>query len=954
MRRLPLLRLMASVLFGSVVLASTFAAGAEQVKLTATADLWVSAYGPETNYSMGATNRLKLKGIQEMSLVRFDTSPLRGRRVLGARLFLKECGKKNALRKIGLSTVSARWDEGQGGAYQLDAAGHGGTFLEASYQRRPWAWKGSCLTDVTMGSGQTLQHHTEITRGEGRWVSVDVPPDLVRAMLAGASDGLCLMDESGQTRANNYVWSRRVRDGAPYLLVRLGGDERATPDIARPQARPAPERATLRTGAVELRVRPPRDALAYDITVDGRAVERWRIPFPPGVGEPVELAGRKLPPGAKSDGPWQRILLDELAPGAAVGIAIRTVGPSGLAGAWQTVRAKTSAARPEPRALRVVEVRHAAGDPPERSGALRVWACPGTVKVDPQSNRAQAMLRRANPVWSGGENRILLSAARGEIVGVQLCIEAVDKPLRDVRLATASLMPAARSGGRPIDRSRFDLFTVWYVKAGATWQGEYAIPLRQGEAVDVPNGKNAVPKQVNQSVTVDLFVPKDTPAGEYRGTLTVSARGVRPVPLPVILTVHGFTLPGELNFYGDLNCYGGPGRAGSGRFRASHRLAHAHRCTVVRVPYNHAGTTQQDVTPPLTGRGRNQRVSDWSAFDRDVGPLFDGSMFKGLPRDGVPVNYFYLPLHENWPNTLAKHYDYKGPQRGKGIMKPFALNSKPIQRAFSKEHQEGFSAVARDFALHAKQRGWTRTAFMCSLNNKWYYRANTRGRGTHGNSWWCLDEPNTFDDFQALAFFARRFKLGVGDVEGVRFIFRADISRARWQRNWLYGLLDLMCVSRDLRRWPRRCEIIRRDAPCRQVQYGACNPVDRPNVITHRWCLTSYLLGADGVLPWQTLGGDSSFKEPNTNGIVVDGSRRFGVSAIASLRLKAIRRGVQDVEYLIALARREGWTRAPMRHLRTGSGECREAAGRVDGWSVERLAAVRAAVARRLDGRRAD
>ncbi|MFW6159139.1 MAG: hypothetical protein ACOC8E_07265, partial [Planctomycetota bacterium] len=635
---------------------------AEDVRVPVTADVWVCAHPSQKHDNVGAGKQLKLKGIQEMSLLRFDVSALKRRRIRGGHLYLRQSDERNRLRKIGLSTVSSRWVEGQAERYARDTAGHGATFMEASYRRRPWAYPGSCLSDVTMGNGNTLQHHTELVRLENRWVRVDVPDYLIQALAAGASDGLLVMDESGQTRANNYVGSRESADSAPYLIVRV-------------------------------------------------------VP--------------------------------------------------------------------------------------------------------------------------------------------------------------SSLQPQDADGGKPIDRRHIRLFAVWYVKSGRRWYGEYAVPIARGRGIDVPWSKNSVPAQRNQAFFLDMLVPKGTPAGRYRGRLSVSARGVDPVVLPVELRVHAFTLPDELNFYGDLNSYRTPGRAGSKTFRESHRLAHAHRCTIVTVLYKHRGTVDPHVVPPVAGRGDHQRVKDWAEFDRNCGPLFDGSMFKGCPRDGVPVNYFYLPFHENWPNPIAEHYAYDGKQHGRGSVKAHAMKSKPIGEAFSDEFKAGFRAVARDFARHARERGWTKTRFMGCFNNKWYYKANWRGRGSYGTSWWLFDEPVNYDDWCAIAFFGRLFKEGVRGVDGVHFVFRADISRVRWQRNWMNGLLDLMCISRDLRQWPRRCRILRREVPCEQVKYGSCNRIAEPNGITRRWCWEAHLLGAKGVLPWQTLAGDRAFVRADRNGIIVDGSARF-------------------------------------------------------------------------------
>ncbi|MDZ7615471.1 MAG: hypothetical protein U1E05_00615, partial [Patescibacteria group bacterium] len=42
---------------------------------------------------------------------------------------------------------------------------------------------------------------------------------------------------------------------------------------------------------------------------------------------------------------------------------------------------------------------------------------------------------------------------------------------------------------------------------------------------------------------VDIYLPPDTPPGEYRGTYRLIAEGEKPVPVPVTLTVWDITLP---------------------------------------------------------------------------------------------------------------------------------------------------------------------------------------------------------------------------------------------------------------------------------------------------------------------------------------------------------------------------------------------------------------------------
>jgi len=54
-------------------------------------------------------------------------------------------------------------------------------------------------------------------------------------------------------------------------------------------------------------------------------------------------------------------------------------------------------------------------------------------------------------------------------------------------------------------------------------------------------------------------------------------------------------------------------------------------------------------------RGESDRIFgrlNWTSWDRRFGPLPNGSAFADLPRKGVPLESFYLSLHENWPSPM--------------------------------------------------------------------------------------------------------------------------------------------------------------------------------------------------------------------------------------------------------------------------------------------------------------
>lgn len=76
--------------------------------------------------------------------------------------------------------------------------------------------------------------------------------------------------------------------------------------------------------------------------------------------------------------------------------------------------------------------------------------------------------------------------------------------------------------------------------------------------------------------------------------------------------------------------------------------------------------------------------------------------------------------------------------------------------------------------------------------------------------------------------------------------------------------------------------------------YGSANPIGTSNVMPAAWCVEAWAIGADGVVPWQTIGTERSWSEPDELSLFYP--TRDG--AIPSIRLKCFRYGQQLVEYL--------------------------------------------------------
>lgn len=905
--------------------------GAETVRLKCIADTNLSSYPSEVEFNYGRATHLRLKGVEMLALFRFDLGPLKGMHIQRATLFLRYAGAERKLRVLGFSTVAVPWEEGTGAGERKEGEC---CFKARALNKEDWAWPGSDFTDVSYTAGNTLASYSEITELKDGWISAPVDPRIVQAMVAGVSWGMAVSDETGETHANNDVCSREVAGSEPYLVVEA---EKSRLDHAGPivavHAEPDVQQADFQHGAIKVTVTAPPNAFGYAVraiteTADlGTLLPQWVLPL--------------AQPGAE-----QTFVIGDLPPSGSVTLLMAARSETGTLGPQKTLRCKASPAlaMPAPLAVPPPELALAVAPP---GGPLQVWAYPDTGKVHPVSGNLleevglnayagtpAGSYRAHNAVWAGG--RVQLQGARGEIIGFHLVV-ASDAPRTGITVQ-ASERFVNPADGRSITPG-ISLYRDWYVK-DSEWMPEACIPL--AGPIAIPASDNAIPGQRNQSLFVDLVIPRDAQPGTYVGSISVRAPGVPEVKVAIVLKVNPLVLPDTLSFDVSLNTYGTMGHLfglndASPEYlaleRSYHRMAHFHRATLAVLGYSHSGNISTGYAPPLEGSGANRRVADWNAWDAHFGPYLDGSAFADLPRPGVPITHMYLPFHEDWPSDIRRYYRYvPSTTRYPDVIVEHALKAPPIEQAMDPAFAQEFKAVLDDFAQHILQKGWTRTRFQLYLNNKYYYRdAALGGRGT---SWWLLDEPNHRDDWLALAYFARLLaEARKGWRTQVPIIFREDVSRPQWQRDTLDGLVDLMVVGGgEFFTRTRRLAQMKQKWGVQFWTYGSCNDVKESNIAEEVWAVRAWLAGADGIVPWQTVGDDAAFDKPEATAILLPG-RRFGIEGpIASERLKALRRGEQDVEYLRLLQRAKGWTReqvaaaiAPILHIDAafvpGSGE---------------------------------
>jgi hypothetical protein len=840
------------------------------VRVPVVRDNWTSAVGEERYGNNGGSSRMKLKGQQEHSIFDIDPSALRGKLITGVLWHVRSAGVREPLRRVTVSTLASPWVEGAGTQYSRQAGSS--CFAQAELGKRDWSYPGSTLMDVAFGGGRTIWRFAEASPPAVQgWQAVAIDPDVLAARVAGLSHGLAAYDDVGSewsyrggkftyfTFPNRFIFSREQSSSAPWLEVWVNGTDSTPPapvtDIAA-TTQDLPDGETLVTwttpadtgGGKTLGFNVAFAAANPSAAKAGGQVPRYLIPFAGPAGKQVRmhLAGLPLPPGGN------------------VTLTICAVDSAGNVGPAASKAIRVSA---EPAAMELPE----AGIEPfapsmdlPAAGPLKVAVVDLMDKISPSGGamippQPQGYLG-GNHLWSAAKKLVRLYAARNEAVCFQVNLAG------SARAARAALTFPA-SAGVKAKVERFD-----YVATSAGVLPDVIVPLPAGGRFAVPFADDPEAAGAkNVSLLCEAYVPHDAKPGPCRGTLAIEADGGT-LDIAVELNVWDFTLPDKLSFIPEMNCYG---TADPEKGLEYYRVAHEHRLCINRLYYNWRG--QPSAAPRWAGG-----AFDWAAWDKAFGPLLDGSAFAGLPRAGEPVDVFYLPLCENWPVPIEKNY----------------LKTYWIDRAFRPEYRQELSKAFAEFARHCDQRKWHQTIFEFYLNNKVYFKRD--GGWARSSALWVFDEPVNTQDFWALRWYGAAWQEAVaGPAGAAKMWFRADVSYSQYERDIFRDVLDIECLGgcdEQKVRMARERSLLG-GGGC-HVQYGSANDPAAANLQPALWCLKAFSDGSVGVLPWQTIGAADKLTKGAPTGLFIAAP---GGGVVPSVRVKAFRRGQQDVEYLTML-----------------------------------------------------
>ncbi len=474
--------------------------------------------------------------------------------------------------------------------------------------------------------------------------------------------------------------------------------------------------------------------------------------------------------------------------------------------------------------------------------------------------------------------RVHLQAARNEYAPFQIVIRAGAAGLEGV---TAAAEPLMTRRGKAISVLQFAFYREHYVhvkklsprsKGELGWYPDALIPF-----VDPSTGKPpvearfaAAPFKVsanaNQPLWVDLAIPKDAAPGDYDGSVTVTARGEKPVKIPVHLTVWDFVLPDTPS---------------------------------MRTHFGDA-----DVNPLLS---RPPKIAAWQSLDEQGRRELQTAYAELMAAHHIcpPVPPFLMP-EVNADGSIDVRSTHAGL---KDWIERFHPTGLPLR--FLNMDGPGWRGDPLG-AGRARNAAYLRSIYSYLRANHWDKLAYV----------YVLDEPNTkeaYEEVRARARFVREVAPGLKvlcteqpqpqNAAWGTLVGSVDIWAPIWPEFEEQPAIERLAAGEELWSYTALCQGAGKETPFWQLDFPLLN-YRIPAWISWRYGIT-------GLLYWSTTNWMSTsdvwtdpltYREQfNLEGSLVYPGVDAGVKGVvSSIRLKQIREGLEDYEYFKILSQRRG------------------------------------------------
>jgi hypothetical protein len=301
------------------------------------------------------------------------------------------------------------------------------------------------------------------------------------------------------------------------------------------------------------------------------------------------------------------------------------------------------------------------------------WAS-GAASLDVWGTGDMAAVSPAGPreidasVFDATGNRVNLFAAANETVSFQLVVDAPADGARGVRFSCTDL---SGRDGRKIASANIRAFRAlpvatppappWYpLLIGPSPTGQTCDILVPLDAAGAGQPYKLSPRQ-RLVLWVDLSVPRQTVGDNYAGTVSLSAEGLPPWRAEVALKVYNFVLPDHRPLpavagFDHRQVYAAMVRRDGQPFvpvwmdRSQGQVLEGLKLIrqMMQLARRHGVDLFISQLQPLIKRDIDGNIRlDWRDYDAIVSPYLDGSAFD----DGLPSPAWPMPLDETWPNS---------------------------------------------------------------------------------------------------------------------------------------------------------------------------------------------------------------------------------------------------------------------------------------------------------------
>ncbi len=257
------------------------------------------------------------------------------------------------------------------------------------------------------------------------------------------------------------------------------------------------------------------------------------------------------------------------------------------------------------------------------TGPLQFWITTALVKVRPGDPPLQKSAQNAE-IWAARNEfesfQLILRSARGDLSGV-------DATVSILRAANGSTIP-----GTPATIYREEYLNLQHPSSVEGESGYWPDPLIPQVDRYWHERRSAFPfllkAQQNQALWIEIYVPIDQAAGDYQGSITIYSEGSVKGRIPLTVHVWDFVLPSTSSLQTAFGL-GGIGilKQHRGAYTRDKDLLEVTRLYTEAALLHRISTYAGSMIPPRTLRGRSGVQLDWTEYDQEMSPFLDGTVF---------------------------------------------------------------------------------------------------------------------------------------------------------------------------------------------------------------------------------------------------------------------------------------------------------------------------------------